>query len=532
MLPVALSRRASLSITLALALLWPSIAFAQLGPALRDAADVQPDSPARQRSTPGPERRAEPRHRGQTSGNWGGRGCPKASDLAALLDDYVAASSLDFPDLGSPVPGASMSWRSKDCGTFTYVNGARRLEDDLPMTPQARLSIASMTKPVVAAVTLRLAELGLFGRRGLDTTVDRLLTASQIAALTVGDDPSNPRCPGETYLYNRVTDTWEWKAYTCPDLSRVTLRDLMRANHGMYDILNEVLLPDGTLPYWRGVYLELDEFFGLLGFKPVNSSDGFDHLKAYGLKADPQSLVGGTALKDFELSLGNTGFQLLGVILEHRTGTSLDVLVRKLVTEPLGIEPMPMYLQPQSPGFFADGYGVVTAYPEVSFVYPTLDLNGHIAVNVRSYGERRPTTLNLAGGAAGLIATPRSYSAFLHAFARGKLLGPRAQRELDTSYVTITDFPTPGRVVSNGFGLIKEVRRGAPGSADYERLSHGGSLPGARCFNAELERPTRKSASFTGVLCINGEGSTNPDPAFLWRDVLNLIADPATYGTP
>jgi hypothetical protein len=519
-------------VTVTLALLWQSVTFAQLGPALGDREDAAPDAIARQRSIPELERRAGPRHRGKTSGNWGGPGCAKASDLAALVDDYLAASSLDFPDLGSPIPGASMSWRSKDCGTFTYVNGERRLEDDLPMTPQARMTIASMTKPVVAAVTLRLAELGVFGRRGLDSTVDQLLTPSQIAALTVGDDPGNPRCPGETYLYNRVTDTYEWSAYTCPDLSRVTLRDLMRANHGMYDILNEVLLTDGTFPYWRGVYLELDEFFGVVGFKPVKSSDGFDHLKAYGLKGNPQALAGGITLHDFEISLGNTGFQLLGVILEHRTGTSLDVLIRKLVTEPLGIEPMRMYLRPQSPRFFADGYMVETGFPEVSYVYPTLDLNGHTAVNVRRYGERRPTTLNLAGGAAGLIATPRSYSAFLHAFTRGGLLGPRAQRELNTSYVAVPDFSTPGRVVSNGFGLMKEVRRGALGSADYDWLFHGGLLPGARCFNAELERVTGKSAFFTGVLCINGLGAANPDPVFVWRDVRNLIADPATYGTP
>ena len=130
------------------------------------------------------------------------------------------------------------------------------------------MGIASMTKPVIAAVTLKLNEAGVFGPEGLDTPVDRLLTPAQITDLTVGDDPANPRCPGFTFLFDREkwvfegTFSFEWEHFSCPDLSQVTLRQLMTANHGMYDYWNEVLLPNGRSQYEDGFLSELFDFFG------------------------------------------------------------------------------------------------------------------------------------------------------------------------------------------------------------------------------------------------------------------------------
>lgn len=106
------------------------------------------------------------------------------------------------------------------------------------------MGIASMTKPIVAAITLKLNEAGAFGPDGLDTKIDQLLTHDQIVTLTGGENPLQPRCPGITYLRNRDGIGYSFTSFSCPDLSRISLRDLMRANHGMYDFVNEVLLPN------------------------------------------------------------------------------------------------------------------------------------------------------------------------------------------------------------------------------------------------------------------------------------------------
>ena len=406
--------------------------------------------------------------------------------------------------------------------------------DNYAMTPAARMSTGSMTKVVMTALTLRLMEQGVFGRRGLDNTIDKLLPPSVIRSLTVGDDPANPQCPGERRFLNRRTGSFELSAFECPDLSRVTLRDLMRGNHGMYDFINEDALPDGSDQYSRIAFSEIFESLGFPPLEPITSNNGLDYLKAFGLKRHVGSVVGGTSFFDFEVSLGNTGFQLLGAILEHRSGKRLDALIRSLITEPLGIEPMEIYVRPQPPKFWADGYDAFTGDPviEESGVYPLAILNGHSAVNVRELGKGRPANVNMAGGAGALIATPRSYAVFLEALASGKLLGKSGQKELDSSYVVIDELVFPGLVISNGIGLIKEVTRGLPGAADFDLLSHGGSLPGARCVNAIVELPDGKRAQFTGVLCINSRRLAAQDLQSPWYEMLNVIADPATYGSP
>jgi CubicO group peptidase (beta-lactamase class C family) len=147
-------------------------------------------------------------------------------------------------------------------------------------------------------------------------------------------------------------------------------------------------------------------------------------LKAYGLKRHDQAVIGGNVFsRDLEETFGNTGFQLLAVILEKRTGKSLDKLIKSLVTGPLDIEDMFLYLRPDPHGRIADGYDLYTDDP--IDVYPLVDFNGHTALNVFvNLALGLPANINFAGGSGGLVATPRSYAAFLHAFVGGRLLGP------------------------------------------------------------------------------------------------------------
>ena len=281
------------------------------------------------------------------------------------MDTYLATPHPAFPGLGSTTPGLSASWSSTDCGSFTYAAGLRNVEENKPLTPASLMGLASMTKPIIAALTLMLNDSGAFGAGGLDTTVDQLLTPQQIAALTTGDDPTQPRCPGSALLLNRQTQAFELSPFSCPDLSKVTLRHLMVSNHGMYDFLNEVGSPGFFSQYLEGVYFDVLQAVGIPATPPPNSNSGYEVLKAYGLKGNISAVIGGNlAFRDLEISFGNTGFQLLGVILEHQTGRSLDDLIRTLIVEPLRTDDIFVYVDPRRRrNQIADGYDVETGEP-------------------------------------------------------------------------------------------------------------------------------------------------------------------------
>ena len=477
-----------------------------------------------------PERLRVLRKNDKAAGDWGGGGCPSIEQMRGLVDGYLATPHPAFPGLGSTTPGLSTSWSSRDCGTFTYAAGLRNVEEDKPLTPASLMGLASMTKPIVAALTLMLNDSGVFGAGGLDTPVDRLLTPQQIAALTTGDDPAQPRCPGSAMLLNRQTQAFELTAFSCPDLSKVTLRHLMISNHGMYDFLNEVGSPGFFSQYLEGVYFEVLQALGIPAVPPPNSNSGYEVLKAYGLKGNTSAVVGGNlAFQDLEISFGNTGFQLLGVILEHQTGRSLDDLIRTLIVEPLGTDDIFVYLDPRKGrNQIADGYDVETGEPliETTGVYPLVSLNGHTAVNTLNLGLGRPGNVNLAGAAGGLVANQKSYRRFLDAFVNGGLLGAQAQTALDNSYIFLPDLSNlPVIATSNGFGLVKQAVRGLPGVQNLDIYAHNGSLPGARCENAVIRRPDPSIAPVTGAFCQNSNGLLFPAPSSLLFEFIDIITN-------
>jgi len=506
-------------------------------PALEDRPKVL-FGPARLRLVvnPDPARLALLRKNHQPVGDWGGARCPSVEEMRVLVDAYMATPHPGFPGLGSTTAGLSTSWSSNDCGSFTYAAGVRNIEDDKLMTPATLMSLASMSKPIIAALTLLLNDSGVFGPDGLDTTVDRLLTTRQIAALTTGDDPAHPRCPGVAVLRNRQTQAFESATFSCPDLSRVTLRHLMVSNHGMYDFVQEVASPGFFSQYAEAVYFEALQSVGIPATPPPNSNSGFEVLKAYGLKGNTTAVIGGNVFfRDFESSFGNTGFQLLGIILEHRTGRSLEDLIRTLIVEPLGIDDIFMYVDPRRRrNQIADGYDVETGEPliETTGVYPLVSLNGHTAVNTLELGLGFPSNLNLAGGAGSLVSNQQSYRVFLDAFVNGGLLGEAAQAELDNSYLPLPDQDIPPFVTTfNGFGLIKQVVRDLPGVQDLDFYSHNGNLPSGRCENAVIRRPEPEIAPVTGTFCTNSGGVVFPSPTSLLFEFI-LIITSASPGQP
>jgi hypothetical protein len=462
------------------------------------------------------------------SGSWTDTGCVSRNEMRAMVDEYLATPDPNFfPAFGPTIPAMSVAWSAPGCGTFIYAAGLRNVEKHLRISPGTPMGLASMSKAVIAAVALQLSDRGVFGPRGVDTSVGELLSPAKVRALTVGDDPSAPHCPGTTFLYNRGTGQFELAPFDCPDLFHVTLRNLMLSNHGMYDFLNEVALPDGNFQFDESVFYSLYKYLGIDAVPPVSGRNGFEYLKAAGLKRDGGATIGGTRGRDFEASLGNTGFQLLGVVLEDVTGKSLDALIEQFVVQPLRIDPIFLQLgtEPRE-NTIANGYEVTTGDPlfEQSGVYPLTDLHGHTAVNNAVLGLGKPANLNFAGGAGGLVATMPSYRAFFDGFVNGGLLSPAAQSVLDASFVSIPDFDSPGVTVRVGFALVNLKNTGLPGVPDSQIIFHDGSLEGIRCFNAVVREHDSNRTFAVGAMCQNSHGSGVPSIVDLWLQFITRIA--------
>lgn len=214
----------------------------------------------------------------------------------------------------------------------------------------------------------------------------------------------------------------------------------------------------------------------------------------------------------------------MGIILEKRTGKSLDELIQTMIVKPLGLDSISVYVDSNAQRtLIADNYDVFTGDPfiEQVGVYPVVNLNGHTAVNTLSFGLGKPGNINLAGGAGGLIANPKSYRAFLDAFVNGGLLSPAGQRALNDSYIVIPDFSDSVVTVSSGFGIVKIELRGYPGVGDVDFYQHPGSLPGILCQAAVLRVPASQETLATGVICQNANFNSYPDQFELLLEFVN-----------
>jgi CubicO group peptidase (beta-lactamase class C family) len=149
-------------------------------------------------------------------------------------------------------------------------------------------------------------------------------------------------------------------------------------------------------------------------------------------------------------------------------------------------------------------------------------------VNTLSLGT--PANQTLAGGAAGLLSTPRSYAVFLRAFVEGGLLGPQAQAALNSSYLYLPDYSLPEVNAYMGFSLLKDEYRGWPGLPDHDFLSHAGQLPGARCSNGAVVRIDGAVGPIHGALCINTLLQAYPGGQVLWLKMVDRILIPENFG--
>lgn len=406
---------------------------------------------------------------GDTSGTaWSGAGCACEDDLRQLVDAAFAAAPAAEVLMNGNGPGAAgfaVAVLHPECGVFLYSVGLRDVENQEPMLNATRNHIASMTKPVTTAIVLGLADAGLLGPQGLDASVDLFFSPQEIHALTVGADPfAPPKCPDVFQTPDKLTRDPELGFGLCPDFSQRTVRDLLTGNHGLWDSYNELDRNFNLFPESNDYVF--DSLFSFIGLPhdslPPGTDDAFDLLSALGVLANPNATIGGDTLEDFEISFGNTGFALLGLIAERVSGLSYDQLAGQFVTGPLALDPMNVLdAVPVPEGDIARQYTLTTGsglflipLPEDLFgVYPQTSINGNPAINV--YDLDAFIATNGGGGGGALVTTARGYVRFFDALVTGGLLSPAGQAAFDGAFVPVV-IPVPGFDLSHGFGVFRE----------------------------------------------------------------------------
>jgi D-alanyl-D-alanine carboxypeptidase len=161
--------------------------------------------------------------------------------------------------------------------------GVADIESNGPLEPGARFRIASVTKPFVAAATLRVVE---DGRLSLDDTVDRLLPGAYDELLRDG-------------------------GY---DTAAITLRHLLTHTSGLYDFATDAY--DPSIP--GGFTAEVAKDPGRRWTRFEQIEFAMRQGKPYG---DPGTVFG----------YSDTGACLVGEIVERTTGQTMGAAIRELV---------------------------------------------------------------------------------------------------------------------------------------------------------------------------------------------------------
>ncbi|MEM7353304.1 MAG: serine hydrolase domain-containing protein [Acidobacteriota bacterium] len=461
---------------------------------------------------------------------WGGPGCTSRPALKQIVDDaFAAAPAGEFfgNGRGSGAPGYSVALSRQGCGVFRYAVGVRDMTTGRRMTPRVRQHIGSLTKMLNGVVSLRLAAAGAFGPQGLETPIDQFLTAEEITLLTVGNDPQAPRCPADIIALNRTTQVPEPITGLCPDFSQITLRQLLNGNHGLFDFLNEVdRNANGFFDIEEPVLGALLDFLGIPRLTlPPQTETAFDLLAAFGVLAHPNATIGGTDLIDFEVSFGNTGQTLLGIVAQRVSGLTYNQLLALAIPQPPGQPPMlsltaPALTRPQvARQYLVTSNADLVGLPEDLFgLYPTLEIAGNPAIDVYDLGPFIGT--NGGGGAGSVVATPNSYRRFFARLISGRLLNATEQQLFDSSFVTVAGLPG----VEHGFGVFRfDDPAFGPGFAKSGRVT------GSVCQFLHFERGTT-----TVVACRNsfdaflrGTVPTSATPvADLARTLVGAVQDP------
>ena len=315
-----------------------------------------------------------------------GAGTPAPDAPPATLDGVLHAG------LDSGLAGIALHVERGDEVVFDGAAGLASLEGQTPLAPTDRFRIASITKSFTAVLVLQLVDDGVLT---LDDTVSQWL-----------DDPAVGRIP---------------------HVDRITLRQLLNQTSGVYDYF------DGDSPFWQDAYLgEAADWSRIWTPQELLAyADGAKHAPYFAPGEDAH--------------YSNTGYVLLGLILEQATGQRYAEQLHTRILEPLGLTDTFFAATEPVPGGVVDAYHVI---------------DGEL-VNVST------THLSASWTAGGMVSTTRDLARFSEALFGDELLRS-ATREAMFAFV-----PSERPGVEWGLG----VARGQTPSGEI--VGMGGDGPGA-----------------------------------------------------
>src|SRR5215216_5880298 len=274
----------------------------------------------------------------------GARAAGAADPLSVGLDEVLHAA------VAGGLPGVALAVERAGKPLYSGAAGLASIEQETPLAATDRFRIFSLAKSFTAIVTLQLVDEGVLS---LDDPVTRWL-----------DDPAVGRIP---------------------NVDRITLRQLLTHASGIYDYLDEA-----DSPFWT------DAFFG----------PEADWTRVW----TPRELIayaeGANHAPYFAPGQGehysNTGYELLGLVVEAATGRSFGEELRARILEPLALADTFLVEGGTMPEGTVDGYH---------------GLDGEL-FNVTA------TNVSWAWAAGGMVSTLADLARFARAAYGGELLAP------------------------------------------------------------------------------------------------------------
>ncbi|WP_250031426.1 serine hydrolase domain-containing protein [Paractinoplanes maris] len=265
--------------------------------------------------------------------------------------------------------GATGALAVVDDGTRTVqlTSGVARLQPRQPLRPTARFRVGSATKTFVAVTALQLV-----GQRelGLDDTVER------------------------------------WLPGLVPNGQNITLRMLLNHTSGLFDFTADETFLAAFLADRTRLWTPR-ELIAVATSHPPTGPPGSPW--AY----------------------SNTGYLLVGLIVEKAAGRDLESLVRHRIIEPLGLRSTAFPRTPRIAGYHAHGYAP-----------PSLTGAGYVDVT--------PVSPSAVWAAGAMTSNAADLRTFYEAVLGGRLLAPAQRKELLAAVPVTPDF-------GYGLGLFVET---------------------------------------------------------------------------
>ena len=208
----------------------------------------------------------------------------------------------------------------------------------------------------------------------------------------------------------------------------------------------------------------------------------------------PQELIdiGVSAPRTFAPGQGwaytNTGYLLLGMIIERVTGNSLAAEYRQRIFRPLGLKDTQYAPETVAmPKPFSHGYDVLAggSWPDdITAISPTL-----------------------AGAAGGIVSTPDDIEKFIRAYLSGRLVPARLVREMKIATPGSLNGTAPSVPLEGGgvatYGLGLEHYTWSHGCGTF---GHSGSIPGYHPYSFTTADGSRGAAMFLNADVLEPQG--------------------------